>query len=290
MVRTTARRTVALAAALSTGLILVACGSGDSPEGNTGGEEQTTVEKTANKQVLRPPNFTHNEDRLAGMEAEGCGAAFEEWAFDTIVYFTEINGGDWEGVDIDFAAGQPSSRGAKTCDITVSGAGMMGTPGGDLNDFTITAMGLTSESNPVDMRRSDEIGEAIRDAAVFAEVDGISGLSPLVDDAVGYATAKGLTDHHIEVHAGQPSTLRAVFTNGTTTLVTHAPIKFYMEGAGTDTVGTRGGWAAVTTDDPQTETEMEARTAAGRMAQVFTMGMNNTAGAGNEAVYTIRYQ
>lgn len=288
MVRTTARRTAAIAAALSTGLILAACGNGDTPEGTTSGEEQTTTEETANARVARPPAFTNEEDRLAGMETEGCGAAFEEWAFDTVVYFTDVNGGDWEGVDVDFATGQPSARGAKTCDITVSGAGITGTAGGDLNDFTITAMGLPSASNPVNMVRSDEISEASRDAAVFTEVDGIVGLSPLVDDAVGYATAKGLTDHHIEMHAGQPKMLRGVFTNGTTTLVTHTPVKLYMEGEGTDTVGTGGGWAAVTTDDPQTQTDMEARTAAGRMAQVFTMGMHNTAGPGNDAVYTIR--
>lgn len=290
MVRTTARRTAAVAAALSTGLILAACGNGDSPEGDTSGAEQTTTEETANARVPRPPAFTNAEDRLAGMATEGCGAAFEEWAFDTVVYFTDVNGGDWEGVDIDFAPGEPSSRGAKTCDVTVSGAGITGTPGGDLNDFTVTAMGLPSDDNPVDMARSDEISDVAHVDPVVSEVDGIVGLSPLVDDAVGYVTAKGLTDHHIEIHPGQPQMGRGVFTNGTTTLVTHFPVNFYMEGEGTDTSGTGGGWAAVTTNDPQLETDMEARTAAGRMAQVFTMGMRNSAGPGNDSVYTIRAQ
>lgn len=276
------RRAAAVVIAASAAVALVSCSSDDSGDGAAGGGDGAQAQET-NMKVTSPPAFTGADERLTGMAQEGCGAPFEEWATDAVVFFTDINGGDWENVQVEFAPGQDTAQGNKTCEIHIAGAAIADTPGGDLNDATVTVMGLPTPDNPYDKALSTQIFMDKHDNSTlyesgFDDVIAVDGLSPLSDEALNHATARGLLeDSNIRMSNERRSRADAFFFGDDTAMsVTFDVINYPPgeEGEATDADG--GAWVAVETGDQQIDQDdTPARNAAGHLAQVMTRVISN---------------
>lgn len=263
------RRVVAGTAAITAATILVACGSNNDSAGP--GEEATTEQEQVNERVASPPNFSQSNDRFAAIEAGECNTEFEDWSHDLVVYLTDVNGGDWEYVKTEV---KPTTVAANmnACEINVTGAQITGTPGGDLNDFTITATGLSRESNSISKDGVDALREISKREQArevnFDDVNLLANLSDVANSAVSFANAKGMDFQGAYISSAAAATGAfsgdGVYLNTYTDELTSQTDK-----------PSASGWAAVTTDDPQKETDRDSGTAAGQFSQFFTYNMNN---------------
>ena len=279
------RRVVAGTAAITAATILVACGSNNDSAGP--GEEATTEQEQVNERVASPPNFSQSNDRFAAIEAGECNTEFEDWSHDMVVYLTDVNGGDWEHVKTEV---KPTTVAANmnACEINVTGAQITGTPGGDLNDFTITATGLTKDSNSgnpeahlalMDMARAEKSNEL-----EISDVNLLANLNPVMNAAVSYGNAHGASftgdfqygERKIDGH----------FSGEDTYLTAYSPVDATKDGEIPPAAQRQNGWAAVTTNDPQKETDRDSGTAAGQFSQFFTYNMNNK--MQSDSWYTIK--
>lgn len=300
----TLRRVLASTAALSATALLAACGNSD--EGSTtnanSGDSAPSEQQEVNELVDKSPNFSHPKHIIPEMESEGCGPQFEEWSKDMIVFITWVNNGDWEHVQTETNPTTLANN-TKACELKVTGANITGTEGGDLNDFTVTTAGLDSESNPIDpkavmaLREQQENAPAIdeksskRNGKVteFGDMQQLAAFSPLMASAADFANAKGLTNFSGILNE-KTSRAEGFYSGDNTWLATVSAAHFYTEktGAEPDTDGSRGAWAAVTTDDPQKDTERKSGPAAGQVAEFFTRQMDNTAAFGNDQWFEIK--
>lgn len=277
----TLRRVLASTAALSATALLAACGNSD--EGSTtnanSGDSTPAEQQEVNQLVDKSPNFSHPKHIIPEMESEGCGPQFEEWSKDMIVFITWVNNGDWEHVQTETNPTTLANN-TKACELKVTGANITGTEGGDLNDFTVTAAGLDSESNPIDPKAVQAITDSRvkgEDLTEITDMQQLAAISPLMASAADFANAKGLTDFH-GLYNSESYLAEGFYAGDNTWLSTVSPAKFYNDTTKgkPDTQGSRGAWAAVTTDDPQKDTERKSGPAAGQVAEFFTRQMDNT--------------
>lgn len=287
----TLRRVIAGTAALSATVLLASCGDDNGDESNNADGNNTPAEQQeVNELVDKSPNFSDSENRLAEMESEGCGPQFEEWSKDMIVFITWANDGDWEHVQTETNPTTLANN-TKACELKVTGANITDTEGGDLNDFTVTTAGLSSESNPIDPKAVMDMREKLEDApainktqseragkiAEISDMQQLAAISPLMASAADFANAKGLTDFS-GIFNDKTSMVDGFYAGDNTWLATVSDAAFYTEKTGQepDTRGSRGAWAAVTTDDPQKDTERKSGPAAGQVAEFFTRQMDNS--------------
>lgn len=276
----TLRRVIAGTAALSATVLLASCGDDNGDESNNADGNNTPAEQQeVNELVDKSPNFSDSENRLAEMESEGCGPQFEEWSKDMIVFITWANDGDWEHVQTETNPTTLANN-TKACELKVTGANITGSEGGDLNDFTVTTAGLSSESNPIDPAAVEPIvdsrnkKENLND---ITDMQQLAAFSPLMASAADFANAKGLTDFN-GLYNSKSRLAEGFYAGDNTWLSTVSPAKFYNDTTKgkPDTQGSRGAWAAVTTDDPQKDTERKSGPAAGQVAEFFTRQMDNS--------------
>lgn len=219
------------------------------------------------------------------MESEGCGPQFEEWSKDMIVFITWTNNGDWEHVQTET---NPTTlaNSTKACELKVTGANITGSAGGDLNDFTVTTAGLSSESNPIDPKAVQTITDSRvkgEDLTEITDMQRLAAISPLMTSAADFANAKGLTEFSGRYNT-ESSLAEGFYAGDNTWLSTVSPAKFYNDTTKgkPDTQGSRGAWVAVTTDDPQKDTERKSGPAAGQVAEFFTRQMDNSVRTGDQ--------
>lgn len=293
----TLRRVIAGTAALSATVLLASCGDDNEDDSNNADGNNTPAEQQeVNELVDKSPNFSHSEDRLTEMEAEGCGPQFEEWSKDMIVFITWANNGDWEHVQTETNPTTLANN-TKACELKVTGANITDTEGGDLNDFTITTAGFSSESNPIDPKAVMAMREKLEDAPAInktqseragkiseiSDMQQLAAFSPLMASAADFANAKGLTDFSGTFN-DKTSKADGFYAGDNTWLATVSNAAFYTEktGAEPDTQGSRGAWVAVTTDDTQKDTERKSGPAAGQVAEFFTRQMDNSVRTGDQ--------
>ena len=276
----TLRRVIAGTAALSATVLLASCGDDSGDEANNAdGNNAPTEQQEVNERVDKAPSFNHPEDRFMEMETEGCGPQFEEWSKDMIVFITGVNNGDWEHVQTE-ANPTTLANNTKACELKITGANITDSEGGDLNDFTITTAGLSSESNPIDPKAVQTITDSRvkgEDLTELTDMQQLAAISPLMASAADFANAKGLTEFHGQYNT-ESSLAEGFYAGDNTWLSTASPAKFYNDTTKgkPDTQGSRGAWAAVTTDDPQKDTERKSGPAAGQVAEFFTRQMDNS--------------
>lgn len=288
----TLRRVLAGTAALSATVLLASCGDDNEDDSNNADGNNTPAEQQeVNELVDKSPNFSDSENRLTEMESEGCGPQFEEWSKDMIVFITWANDGDWEHVQTETNPTTLANN-TKACELKVTGANITDTEGGDLNDFTVTTAGLSSESNPIDPKAVMDMREKLEDApapdsarpnsggklAEITDMQQLAAISPLMASAADFANAKGLTNFSGALN-DKSNMAEGFFAGENTWLATITDAAFYTEEteAEPDTQGSRGAWAAVTTDDSQKDTERKSGPAAGQVAEFFTRQMDNSA-------------
>lgn len=282
----TLRRVIAGTAALSAAVLLASCGGDNEGESNNAdGNNTATEQQEVNELVDKSPNFSDSETRLAEMEAEGCGPQFEKWSKDMIVFITWVNNGDWEHVQTETNPTTLANN-TKGCELKVTGANITGSEGGDLNDFTVTTVGLTSESNPIDPGAVQAITDSRvkgEDLTELTDMQQLASISPLMASAADFANAKGLTEFHGQYNSDS-KLAEGFYAGDNTWLSTVSPAKFYNDTTKgkPDTQGSRGAWAAVTTDDPQKDTERKSGPAAGQVAEFFTRQMGNSVRSGDQ--------
>lgn len=282
----TLRRVIAGTAALSATVLLASCGDDNGDESNNADGNNTPAEQQeVNELVDKSPNFSDSENRLAEMESEGCGPQFEEWSKDMIVFITWANNGDWEHVQTETNPTTLANN-TKACELKVTGANITGSEGGDLNDFTVTTAGLSSESNPIDPKAVQAITDRrikSEDLNELTDMQQLASISPLMTSAADFANAKGLTEFHGQYNS-ESYLAEGFYAGDNTWLSTVSPAKFYNDTTKgkPDTQGSRGAWAAVTTDDPQKDTERKSGPAAGQVAEFFTRQMDNSVRTGDQ--------
>lgn len=289
------RRGLAVAATvLSASLILVACGSDEAGQDGQGGSE-TTEAKDANVLPGDVPSFTNSSERLEALANEGCAEDITSWVEEAIIHYTEVNEGNAEYVDVSFDNGPVTHSGHKTCKVMVKDAQIEGTIGGDLNNFELVIGGLTDGVNVVDKAKSQELTK-LTDTKEFADAEpaDLNGLNAAVDDALMYANTNDLTDNsHITINSRVGANSDAQMFNDTSGLSTTFTVKHYGDDAeGEDTEGTRTGWVAGTTSDPQIDTSDEKKF--GNLVNHLTMnlanGMANKTGKGDSTRYDVPSQ
>ena len=208
------------------------------------------------------------------MAEQGCSPGYEVFAEDTVNYFTETHDGDYEGFDIAFQEGPTSPRGHKTCEITVTGLGISGTNGGDLNNATILVEALPGELNLQDKRISSDAFFAQRTMETNGDISPLAGVSDLVDDAMQYANTNDMTESSQIILKSPTVVMELSNPAETSALSIHIPLKSYQDDSDMETLDNTadaGGFAVVTTDDEQrTDTE---RSAAEALAYVFSIGL-----------------
>lgn len=263
---------------------MVSCAGDDESGEGVDGQSQEQAQEQPNPKIERMSAFSQPEERLAEMEAEGCGAQFTEWAKETIGFFTNINDGNWEYVTADAEPTSIGADGKQACQVTVQDAQVTGLEGGDLNNFTITAYGLTSDSNPMRTQPAMQLYEQAREAASGAsgkngspltDMESFTQLSPLTEAAHTYASAEGLPlEGNLMVDSSGREISGSVH-DGDKALAFVSEVKDRPDLGEETTQGTRGAWVAVEADDPQTPAGEDEETSAEQLAYAFTLAMNN---------------
>lgn len=265
------RRLLFSTVAASTAVVLVACGGGSSNDASEVSEE-TTTSKVPNEPVTSPPAFSTATDRIAEIENEGCGPMMEEWGHDMAVFTAGVNDGNWETVQTEFTPTTVAEN-QNACEIKVTDSGIVGTVGGDLNNYTVTITGLNAENNPIDANATNELWQLSLGEEKNPDIspDQLANVSPLMESAYAFATAQGDPEFNGRYHNSYQRAM-GFFHSGNTHVAAYTDAYAYTN---SEAKPERGAWAAVTTDEPQQDTKRISGSAAGQMANIWTWNMNN---------------
>lgn len=269
------RRVTLGAIAASAAIALTACGgNSSSPEGSGDGGEETTTEQALNTRVTSVPNFVKANDRYEQIEANGCSPDVEEWAHDLVVFTTDVNGGDWEHVQTEFTPTTVAEN-QKACEIKVTNSGIVGTAGGDLNNYTVTISALSRGNNPANQEALEELGNLKKSKGQNPDLESpeqLANINPLMESAYAFATSHGDPEFN-GTYRNDKSAAEGFFHTGDTHLAAYADAPFAS--ADEEPWNEGGAWAAVTTDEPQKDTIRVSGPAAGQIANMWTWNLNN---------------
>ena len=266
--------------------VLTACGgdSADQP-----GEESTPGTATFNPEITKEPRVFHAVTNEEDVAADPCNPAFQEWEKQNIGFFIQQNKGTWPSTEMTFTPTTVTGD-LQACEITVTGANITDSDGGDLNNFTVITTARPDSLNPTNQEIINNIFLEDEDDVLAkannlndVDVEKLKKISPLVVSAIDYATDNNM-DKASFWTIGYNYGLGAVFSNneGNMCLAT------VLNGGaveGVDPARIVSGWAVVKTQDQQKETERRTGGAAGQLTYLLGGQLNSNPPLNKYAYY-----